>query len=194
MPSTPPALAGARCRSPDGRRRANPDPDRVPAAARDAERRPEALPDRKGESFRHDSDHSRLCCSEPHDTTYHRRIRAESHLPETIPQNDDRGRSRRLVLIHENAPDQRGNASNAKTSSADLGGVDRLAHLIAHDQVLLDRPERADILEGAKSFPPVEDVVCTRAVECQTLPGASSSARRCDLRAGAAATDSLHAG
>ena len=56
-----------------------------------AERRPEVLPDRERESFRHDSDHGRLRRSEPHDTTYHRRIRAESHLPEAVPQNDDCG-------------------------------------------------------------------------------------------------------
>ena len=59
-----------------------------------AERRPEVLPYRERESFRHDSDHRRLRRSEPHDTTYHRRIRAESHLPEAVPQNDDRGRLR----------------------------------------------------------------------------------------------------
>src|SRR5262247_2523552 len=38
-----------------------------------AERRPEVLPDRERVSFRHDSDHGRLCRSKPHDTTYHRR-------------------------------------------------------------------------------------------------------------------------
>ena len=124
-----------------------------------AERRPEVLPDGERESFRHDSDHGRLCRSEPHDTTYHRRIRSESHLPEAVPQNDDCGRLRRLVLIHEHAPHQRGNAGHPESSGTNLGGVDGLAHLLAHDQVPLDQPERADVLEGSESFPPVEDVV-----------------------------------
>ena len=89
-----------------------------------AERRPEVLPDGERESFRHDSDHGRLRRSEPHDTTYHRRIRAESHLPEAVPQNDDCGRLRRLVLIHEHAPHQRGNAGHPKSSGTNLGGID----------------------------------------------------------------------
>ena len=158
-----------------------------------AERRPEALPYREGESFRHDSNHRRLRRSEPHDTTYHRRIRAESHLPESVPQNDDCGRLRRLVVVHENTPHQRGNAGHPKSSSADLGPVDGLAHLIAHGQVRLDRPERADVLEGSKSFPPVEDVVWTRRSSARLCPVLSSSARRCDRRPVAGATDRSHA-
>jgi hypothetical protein len=118
-----------------------------------AERRPEVLPDRERESFRHDSDHRRLRRSEPHDTTYHRRIRAESHLPEAVPQNDDCGRLRRLVLIHESAPHQRGNAGHPESRGTNLGGVDRFAHLLAHDQVPLDQPERADVLDCSKSLP-----------------------------------------
>src|SRR4029434_9057382 len=57
-----------------------------------AERRPEVLPDRERESFRHDSDHGRRCRSEPHDTTYHRRIRAKSPLTDAVPSDCDRAR------------------------------------------------------------------------------------------------------
>ena len=154
-----------------------------------AERGPEALPDRERESFRHDSDHSRLCRSEPHDPTYDRRIRAKSHLPEAVPQDDDCGRLRRLVLIHQNAPHQRGYAGHPKSSGTNLGGVDRFAHMLAHNQVSLDQPERTDVLEGSKSFPPGEDIVGTRRSSPGLCPVPVVQPDDANLRPGAAATD-----
>ena len=76
-----------------------------------------------------------------------------------MTQDDDRGRLGRFVLSHEHPPQQRGNAGHLEGSGTNLGGVDGLAHLLAHDQVPLDQPERADVLDCSKSFPPVEDVV-----------------------------------
>jgi len=104
-------------------------------------------------------DDGRLSRAEPHDTTDHRRIRAEARLPESVPEHDDGGRLGGLVAIHEHTPHQGRHAGHPKSSGTDLGGIDGLPHLPADDQVPLDQPERADVLEGAKSFPPFVDVV-----------------------------------
>jgi hypothetical protein len=110
------------------------------------------LPDGERESFRHDADYRRRCRSEPHDTTDHRGIRAESHLPEAVSQNDDCGRLRRLVPVQKNAAQHGRNTRHPKSGGTDLDGIDGFASLLADGQVPLEQPECADVLEASRQL------------------------------------------
>jgi hypothetical protein len=77
---------------------------------------------------------------------------------------------RRLVTIHERAPDQRADPGHSKRGGAHLGAVDGFAPLPVHNHVPLDQPKTADVRDGSKSLPPGEEVVGTRRAHARLGP------------------------
>jgi hypothetical protein len=110
-----------------------------------------------------------------------RRIRAESHLPETVSQHDDRRSGNSSAPRHTPIAGNAGHSGAAAQSAASTGSP-------TWPSIRFRPTGRADVLDVSKSFRQVR-ASCRTALERRALSGPGSSARRCDRHSGAAATD-----